>query len=243
MRIGLAFVSLVTIGFTLVSNLAASGIDERREKAENVEREAQQLERLGHGEEAGEMRRKAQELRETAEREAKERPRASDREIKELTKHLDELLDKQRRMHESRAPRGDLEQIRERIGDVERELDRLHTEARERREARHREHPRPEHPEALEVVARRIEHFRIAAQHLYEAGTEDLADELTERADAMEREVREAQDGMREEAERREHRREEGPHAELTELRREVDRLRTEIGEIARHLKELERSR
>jgi len=243
MRISLALTSVIAMSFAVLSNLAASEIDELREKAQHVDREAEELERLGRGEEAGEMRREVQELREMAERVAKERPGGPEREIKKLTKHLEELLDKQRRMNEAGAPRGDLEGIRERIGDVERELDQLHEESQEGREAGHREHPRPEHPEEREVAARRIEHFRIAAQHLYEAGAEDLANELTERAEALEGELTESQDRMREEAERREDHREQGAHAELTELRREVNRLRKEMGEIARHLKELERTR
>ena len=244
MRIALALLCLVTIGLNAFSALMASESDELREKARHLEREAAELERLGRAEEAGELHRKAPELRERAEHEADEHERASEREIDKLTRHLDELLDKQRRMREADAPRRDMEQINERIGDVERQLDRLHAEARERHHARHHERPRLESPRDLEEIVRRIEHFRIAAQHLREAGAQDLANELLEKAEVHEREVREAHERMREEAEQRHHRREEerreeGARAEVGDLRREVDGLRKQLGEIAGQLREL----
>jgi polyhydroxyalkanoate synthesis regulator phasin len=95
----------------------------------------------------------------------------------------------------------------------------------------------------LEEAGRRIKHLRIAAKNLHAAGADDLAKQLMEKAEAMEREAREAKMRMMEETKHRG-----GPEigsipAQIEELRREVGRLREEMKELGQHVKELERAR
>ncbi len=95
----------------------------------------------------------------------------------------------------------------------------------------------------LEETGRRIKHFRIAAENLHAAGADDLARQLMEKAEIMERESREAKNRMMEEAERRR-----GPEggaipAQLEEVRQELRKLRAELDELRQRVKELDRPR
>ena len=94
---------------------------------------------------------------------------------------------------------------------------------------------RPPHPEphrhghehgGREVeMHERIEHMRIAAEHLHHAGMHELAEDVERQAHSREREFGEHRP-----------RREEGPHEgvmdQLNDLRREVERLRDEVTEL-----------
>ena len=103
--------------------------------------------------------------------------------------------------------------------------------------------PHPDMMAKLEETGRRIKHFRIAAENLHAAGADDLAKQLMEKAEIMEREAREAKMRMMEEAERHVGPEMGGIPAQIEELRREVGRLREEMKELGQHVKELERAR
>lgn len=91
-------------------------------------------------------------------------------------------------------------------------------------------HPEPhwhghEHDGRMAEMHERIEHIRIAAEHLHQAGMHELAEEVERQAHSREREIREHR-----------LRRQEGPHEgvmdQLNELRREVERLRDDVNEL-----------
>ena len=83
----------------------------------------------------------------------------------------------------------------------------------------HREHAAPH-----EEIARRLEHMRIAVEHLNHAGLHDIAEHVAERAHAAERELHEHDqhggDVMHEIV------------RQLDEIRHEVGRLRDELNEL-----------
>jgi phage shock protein A len=94
----------------------------------------------------------------------------------------------------------------------------------------------------LEEAGRRIKHLQMAAENLHAAGADDLARQVMEKAEAIEREAREAKMRMMEEAEPRGGPEMGGIRTQIDELRREVGRLREEMRELGRHVKELERA-
>ena len=74
-------------------------------------------------------------------------------------------------------------------------------------------------------MARRLEHLRIAQEHLQHAGLHEVAEHVAERAEATQRELRERQrdhdgDLMREVLK------------QLDEIRHEVGRLRHEVNDL-----------
>ena len=103
--------------------------------------------------------------------------------------------------------------------------------------------PHPDLMAKLEETGRRIKHFRIAAENLHAAGADDLAKQLMEKAEIMEREARETKMRMMEGAERHVGPEMGGIPAQIEELRREVGRLREEMNELGQHVKKLERAK
>ena len=210
--------SYLKLGATLVVFLAvaafvwASESDELREKAEAVQREAAQLAERGHQEEAANLKRKAMEMFEEAERLEHHRPDQREAEIMELRRLLEKLRLEERELagHDGN---------RERLEDVRREAQRVEMELRELSHDAHREHAAPH-----EEIARRLEHMRIAVEHLNQAGLHDIAEHVSERAHAAERELHEHDqhggDAMHEIV------------RQLEEIRHEVGRLRDEVNEL-----------
>ncbi len=235
---------LIATAFLLAASVTfASEADELREKAQAMKRQAVELKEQGRVKAAEDLARKAAELAEAAERLDGKRPKVSGEEIEKLHGHLKDLLDKERRMKEARAPERDLAEIRERIVKTERELDGLRGAFKRQVEGRKGPGPHPEMMAKLEEVGRRIKHLRIAAENLHAAGAADLANQIMEKAEAMEREAREAKMRMTEEARHRGGPEMGGIPAQIDELRREVARLREEMKELGQHVKELERAR
>jgi peptidoglycan hydrolase CwlO-like protein len=220
-----------------------SEADELREKAKMARHEAVELKRLGRMEESEKLARKAKELLETADRLEGKRPKVSEEEIEKLHGHLKDLLDKQRRMKEAGAPERDLAEIRERIVKTERELDGLRGAFKGQVEGKKGPGFHPEIMAKLEETGRKIRHLRIAAENLHAAGAPDLAKQILEKAEIMEREAREAKMRMMEEAKHRGGPEIGGIQAQVEQLRREFGRLREEMKELGQHVKELERAR
>jgi hypothetical protein len=235
---------LIATAFLLTASASfGSEADELREKAQAMKREAVELKERGRVQAAEDLARKAAELAEAADRLEGKRPKVSEQEIEKLHGHLKDLLDKERRMKEARAPERDLAEIRERIAKTEREIDGLRAAHKKQVEGRKGPGPHPEMMAKLEEAGRRIKHLRIAAEHLHAAGAADLAKQIMEKADAIEREAREARMRMMKEAEHRGGPEMGGIPAQIEELRREVERLREEMKELGQHVKELERAR
>lgn len=103
--------------------------------------------------------------------------------------------------------------------------------------------PRPEMAAKVEETGRKLQHLRAAAMNLRAAGLEDMAKQVAEKAEHLEREAREAKARLAKEAEQRP-----GPMmgpgaGPMAEMRKEIDRLRAELSELGRRVKELERAK
>jgi phage shock protein A len=143
-------------------------------------------------------------------------------------------------MKESDAPEKDMAEIRERIAKAKEELARR---VEGLKWAGPSGHPTPEAMAKLEEMGRRIKHFRTAAENLREAGAHDVAKELMEKAEHMEREAREAKMRLTKEGDDRP-----GPKmgplaGPLQEMREQIERLRAELNELRQRVKELEQRR
>jgi hypothetical protein len=243
MRSATIFAVICALLYLIAPRLIASEADELREKAQAMKREALELKERGRVEAAEDLARKAADLAEAAERLQDKRPKVSEKEIDKLHGHLKDLLDKERRMKESSASESDLAEIRERIAETERELDRSRVAFKRQAEEHKGPGLSPEAMAKLEETGRRIKHLRIAADNLQAAGAIDLARQVMEKAETLEREAREAKMRLREESERRGDPKMGRRPVEIQELRQEIDRLRDELKELGQHVKNLERAK
>ena len=205
-------VSGLTLGLLMLCSggiLLASEADEFRERAKAMRKEAERLELKaeGHGEDG-------------------ERP-GIEKEVRNLKERLQNLLAEERNLREAKAPEKELAEVREQIAGTERELHTIHAHHAGRGELP------PEfraQAEMLEVASRRIHHLRVAAQNLKMAEAHDLAHDLMEKAESMERDVQEGKKRLAAEMQKT-HGGEHGPDV-LGELRAEIERLRAEVKEL-----------
>ena len=212
-KLGITFFAFLAI----TAFVWASESDDLREKAKAMQREAAELAERGHGEEAANLKRRVMEMLEEAERLEHQHPERREAEIMELQRLLEKL-----RMEEKELASHDGN--RERLEDVRREAHRVEMELREISQDRHREHPAPH-----EEIARRLEHMRIAVEHLNHAGLHDIAEHVAERAHAAERELDQHQ------------RHHEGDV--MHEMMRQLEEVRHEVGRLREEVKELRESR
>jgi hypothetical protein len=209
-------IKLATVLFSLLlvtATALASEADELREKAEAMQREAAELAEHGHKEEATNLKRRAMEMLEQAERLQHHRPDQRKAEIMELRELLEKLRQEEKKI-------SGIAGERERLDDVRREAKQVEMELRElSRQPPHEHDAAPQ-----DEIARRLEHMRIAVDHLHEAGLHDIAEHVAERAEATERELHPHHDGdvMHE------------VMKQLDEIRHEVGRLRSEVNELRR---------
>lgn len=215
--------------------LFASEADELRERAKAMRKEASVLAERGNKEQAERLEREAGELLEAAERmELKTKGRGEqgdrpgiDKEVQRLKERLHDLLAQEKKLREANASEKELAAVREQIAGTERELHAIHAH-----------HAGPgelppefrEQAEKLESASRRIHHLRVAAENLKMAEAHDLARQLMDKAEAMEREVQEGKKRLAEEV-HKVHGREHGPDI-VRELKEEIERLRAEVKEL-----------
>jgi len=182
-----------------------------------------QAERLEQ--EAGELLKAAErmELKAKGQGEQGDRP-GIDKEMQRLKGQLQELLAKEKKLREAKASEKELSAVREQIAGTERELHAIH--------ARQGKLPPEfrEQAEKLEAASRRIHHLRVAAENLKMAEAYDLARQLMEKSEAMEREVQEGKKRLAAEIQKA-HGREHGPDV-VRELMEEIERLRAEVKEL-----------
>jgi hypothetical protein len=193
----------------------ASELDELREKAEAMQREAAELAEQGRKREAARLKRKALDMLVEAERLEHFRQDQRKAEIVELNRLLETLRQEQREL-EGIAGQG------ERLRDVRREAERVKLKLRQLSLEPQRERVAPH-----EEIASRLEHMRIAVDHLKQAGLLEIAEHVAQRAAAAERELRKHQ----------EHHADDVMHEimrQLDELRHQVERLRDELNELRR---------
>lgn len=211
--------------------LLASEADELREKAKAMRQKASALAEQGNMEQAERLARESGELLEAAERlELKAKGNGEpgiDKEVRHLKERLQDLLAKEKKMREANAPEKELAAVREQIAGTERELHTIHAH-----HAGHGKLPPEFHAQAekLETASRRIHHLRVAAENLKMAEAHDLAHQLMEKAEAMEREVQEGKKRLAAEIQKAQGG-EHGPNV-VRELKQEIERLRAEVKEL-----------
>jgi hypothetical protein len=209
MRTICVFIALVTATMFV----SASESDELREKAKAMQREAAELAEHGHTQEAESLKRKAIAMLEEAEH--LERGGLDERhpEVRKLKALLEQLRQKEEQLEDKAGADEALAIVRREAEEVENKLRHMVRES-------HEEHGGPH-----DDIARRLEHMRIAVDHLNQAGLHDVAEHVAQRAEAAERELHE------------QHRHHEGDVVheimkQLDEIRREVGRLRDEVNEL-----------
>lgn len=217
----------------------ASDIDELRQKAKAMREEAMQLAKAGNERESESLLKESQLLMEKAEhisqankgeKKRKDNP-AQEEHVRHLKEHLNELLSRQKRLKQEGAPEPEQQEIRAMIEAKENELRmvRAHQNAKP-------DIPPAFHPQAekLEILARRMHHIRVAAENLKLAEAHDMAHQLMEKAEIMERELHEGKQRLAAEINNSHHKQESldivrDLRAELEQLRREVKELRQQV--------------
>jgi DNA repair exonuclease SbcCD ATPase subunit len=215
--------------------LVASEIDALRARAKVLHSETSLLTDRGDMEKATKLKKEAVNLLEEAQRlelEGKGPEKAvNDKVARHLKEHLQDLLAMERKLTKAKASDKELGEVRKQIAGTERKLDSVR--ARKSGMAKFPLEVRPQ-VEKLEAASRRIHHFRVAAENLKLAEAHDLARELIEKAEAMEREVNEAKAHLATQMQNR-HGGEQGLDV-VRELRAEVERLRAEVKELRKQV-------
>lgn len=217
--------------------LFASDVDELRERAKAMRSKAAHLAEQGNKDQANEIEKESTRLLEMAERlEAKSNGRPEkqvgfgiDKETLKLKDRLQDLLNKERIMRDERAPDSELMKVRGEIADIERALNNIQAQHAERGD--HRPEFRAQ-IKKLERVGQRLNHLRVAAEHLKLAEEHDLAHKLMEKAADIERDVHAAK--LRLAAEMHadsEHHGADRPDL-VAKLKEENERLRAELREL-----------
>jgi hypothetical protein len=215
--------------------LFASEADELRKRAKAMRKEASVLAERGNKGQAERLEKEAVALLEAAERmELKTKGRGEkgdrpdiDKEVRQLKGRLYDLLAKEQKLKEAKAPEKALAEVREQIAGTERELQTIQAHHAGRVELP------PEfrdQAEKLEAATRRIHHLRVAAQNLKMAEAHELAHEIMKKAESMERDVQERKKRLAAEIQKA-HGGEHGPDV-VRELRAEIERLRAEVKEL-----------
>ena len=224
----------LTLGLLLLCSgvVSASEADQLRERAREAQKEAAARAERGNREEAERLEREARNLLEAAERSEQKAGEKGDRRgIEEAARRLKERLHDlhahEKRLREASAPERELAAVREQIAATERELHSIQSRC-DRQEKLPPEF-RPQ-AEKLEAAVRKIHHLRVAAENLKMAEAHDLARQIMEQAEAMEREVQEGKRQLAAQIQRA-HAGDHGPDV-VRELREAVERLQAEVKEL-----------
>lgn len=178
-------------GLFVVPAAWSSEADELRAKAKAVQREAEVLAKEGHKEEAEKFFRHVKELLIAAEKQDVKSPKSSEREIDELHEQLKAIVEKEEYAEKAQDKQA-LAELRKHRANIEREL----AELREHHEPKSGRKPTskhsPEMTEKLQEATRRLKHLHVAIENLRAAEMPDLAAQLSEKAEHMERELHQA---------------------------------------------------
>ena len=156
-----------------------------------------------------------------------------------LKERLQDLMAKERQLREANAPDQQIADLHAEISEIEQNLRAIQTNHPD--QANHLEHkgiPREfrQQAEKIEIASRRIHRIRVAAENLKQAEIHDVARQLTETAESMEKEVRRAKERLAKEIQNEKGRQNEhGPDA-VQELRNENERLIEMIKELTRKI-------
>lgn len=251
-------VSAVLIVF-VTATAWSSEADELRAKAKAVQHEAEVLAKEGRQEEAEKLFRHVKELLANADKHEAKSSKPSDREIDELHQQLKAISEKEEYAEKTRDKES-LAELRKHRANIERELaERREHHGRKPGPKHAAKHP-PELPEPMQEAARRLKHLHVAIENLHAAQMPDLAKQLAEKAEHMERELHQAHEQFAKEQRAQEkekpapvkHKLVEPPmkklhpelklksahdHAPVDELREELHRLRAELNELREQVK------
>ena len=213
----------------------ASDVDELRQKAKAIRQEAMQLAKSGNEQEADLLLKESKMLMQKADQisEAnKEQQRnngnpAQDEHVRHIKEHINELLSQQKKLKLEGAPEPQLQEIRAMISAKENELKMIRSRQNDKPEIPPAFHP---HAEKLETLARRIHHMRVAAENLKLAEAHDMAHQLMQKAEIMERELHEGKQRLAAEINNSHHKQE--GHDIVRDLRAELEQLRREVKEL-----------
>ena len=97
--------------------------------------------------------------------------------------------------------------------------------------------------EKIEMASRRVRHVRIAAENLMAADMQDLAHDLMQKADGMERDVVAAKEELMHRMQKHGGERPEGDRGEVQALRNENQRLNAELNELRQMVEKLRNDR
>ena len=211
--------------------LLGSDADELRERAKALRKKASISAEQGKPDQAERLERESAELLESAERLDLKAKGSGEpgiaKEVRHQTERLQDLLAKEKKLREANFQEKELAEVREQIAGTERNLQMIRAHHAGQGKLPPEFHA---HAEKLEAASRRIHHLRVAAQNLKMADAHDLAHQLMEKAEAMEREVQEGKQRLAAEIQKV-HGGEHGPDV-VRELKEEIERLRAEVKEL-----------
>ena len=216
----------------------ADEAEELKARARAVKSEAAQLLENGHKEEAEKLFQESKELlARTLELSGEKGPDhgSENLDIAHLKERLQDLRAAREKGEAAKAPEQEIRELREQIIGTERELSVLM-----------KRHQKPEippqhrkHAEKLKQTSRRIRHVRMAAENLKAAEMHDMAHELMNRAEMMEKELHTAKEELAHAM--KAHGPEKGE--EIHKLRNENEHLRAELNELRKAVEELRQTK
>ncbi len=233
----LSAVVSVSLGF-----VNADEAEELKARARAVKSEAAQLLENGHKEEAEQLFQESKELMARAiELSGKKGPShgSENPDIAHLKERLRDLREAREKTGANKAPEQEIHELDAQIFTAEGKLfDLIKRHQKSEIPPQHREHA-----EKLEQASRRIRHVRMAAENLKAAEMHDMAHELMNRAEAMEKELHAAKEELAHamEASMKAHRPEVGD--EIHQLRNENEHLRSELNELRKAVEELRQNK
>lgn len=222
------------VGLVLLCSgrLFASEADELRERARAMQKAASMMAERGTTEQAERLEKESLKLLEAAEQMELQQKKSGgepdiNREARHLQDRLQDLLAKEKRLLEEQASEEELADVREHIAATKRELQAIHADR-----AGPGKLPPESHAQAekLEAAARRIYHLRAAAHNLKLAEAHDLAHQVMQQAEAMERDVHAAKKRLAAALPRTQDH-EYGPDV-VRKLKEEIERLQAEVREL-----------
>jgi hypothetical protein len=239
MRTAIITVMAVVLASFVIPSPSSVRADELQDQIQALRKKASELKAMGREKVAEDLTRQAEELAQTVkpQQAQKIRPNIAKAQILKLEGLLKDLLDKEQQMREAGAPLEDIELVERHILSTESELDKLRSAIAKPAPAKRNPMISPEAMAKLEKAGLQIKHLRIAAENLEAAGATELAGQIREKADILEKEVRAAKAELLKSVSPQ-------PDKEMEKLRSEVVALREEVAQLRNQLKQIiQRSR
>ena len=251
------FVHTIAAGLLMVASLSTHGADpkpeELRQRVAQLQQKADDLKSAGREEEANKLMREVEELRDQFQRfdpglrEADRKQR-----LQELNRELDVLKDELKELR-ANGRTDEAAEVNEKVSRLEQELDRIRAGRGVDRDGLRGLRPRRERPPRIErdrgnlrppvggqppppesqEMSNRLRHLHAAIDNLHAAGLHEIAEHLTQEAEKMRGQLRDAPAQPP---------RPRGPRpleGELAPLRQEIQELRRAVQELRREVEEL----